>query len=198
MLYPHKRNPRKKKKINKKSRWLARCFIGLHWSRNEKICSLFFFSLYLVKEFVATGGIFKSLAGVVQSVTELGQLSLQRRGKVEDAAVTVVVAAAAGSCTPNARVGFGDRRLFVSRLSGSQGGRRGSDAGIPLQVFQQFLAFDDLFLGCPTRRKIFIFKNKMPHIWVYILVNAFNLSLFFLLLFKWGRWRDAIKYDPSH
>jgi hypothetical protein len=30
------------------------------------------------------------------------------------------------------------------------------------------------------------------------LVNAFNLSLFFLLLFKWGRWRDAIKYDPSH
>lgn len=157
VLYPHKRNPPKKKK----SRWLARCFIDLHWSRNEKkICSLFFFSLYLVKEFVATGGIFKSLAGVVQSVTELGQLSLQRRGKVEDAAVTVVVAAAAGSCTPNARVGFGDRRLFVSRLSGSQGGRRGSDAGIPLQVFQQFLAFDDLFLGCPTRRKIFIFIKK--------------------------------------
>ena len=32
----------------------------------------FSFSLYLVKEFVATGGILKSLAGVVQSVTELG------------------------------------------------------------------------------------------------------------------------------
>lgn len=142
---------------------------------------IFCFSLYLVKEFVATGGIFKSLAGVVQSVTELGQLSLQRRGKVEDAAVTVVVAAAAGSCTPNARVGFGDRRLFVSRLSGSQGGRRGSDAGIPLQVFQQFLAFDDLFLGCPTRRKIFIFIKKRCHTYEYTswLMHSTCLSFFF-------------------
>ena len=121
-----------------------RCFIDLG---SDRVLKIFLFFFYLVEKFVAAGGIFQPLTGVVQSVTELGQLSLQRRRQVEDAA------AAAGSFTGGAggwrrsdRGNLVDRRLFVPQLSGNWWGRSRGDAGIPLQVFQQFFTFDDLFL----------------------------------------------------
>ena len=70
-----------------------RCFIDLG---SDRVLKIFLFFFYLVEKFVAAGGIFQPLTGVVQSVTELGQLSLQRRRQVEDAA------AAAGSFTGGA------------------------------------------------------------------------------------------------